>query len=96
MITAQMANLRHGSNQFRREEFPDGNSSDPPVTRDDVKQLLDVSNGALGRAKNIIRDGVPELVELATSGAVPLSTGVDKWPLRTRVCRARWRVPSAI
>ncbi len=48
MIAAQMANLRHGSNRHTLDT-PDGVSSSP-VTKNDVKQLLHVSEGSLSRA----------------------------------------------
>ena len=50
MIAAGMANLRQG----RPEKTPDGTfKSEPPITRDDVKQLLHVLEGSL--AQRVIR-----------------------------------------
>lgn len=60
MIAAQIADL---PKHLHRPDTPDGVSA--PPTRSEVKDAMQVSEGSLHRAKTILRDGIPELGQLA-------------------------------
>ncbi len=58
MIAARLAQLPLGANQHHRiEGTPNGVPS-----RAEVKQMLNVSEGSMHRAKVIERDGIPDKV----------------------------------
>lgn len=77
MIAARMANLHHGG--ARRGEFksPIGVlNEEPAVTRSAAKDLMQVSEGSLHRAKAIADKAIPEVAEMASQGKVSLDAGM--------------------
>jgi hypothetical protein len=56
-----------------KSESPDGVSL-PGPTRTHVKELLNVSEGSMHRAKVVERQGTPSLVSITSEGKVPLAS----------------------
>ena len=65
-VAARLANLEVGANQH---------SAGLPIGR--ASQLLDVSERSVARAKEVLRGGVPELVQAVELGAVSLLAGAQ-------------------
>jgi hypothetical protein len=63
LVAARLADLKLGANQHNAEGVPIGTAS----------KSLNVSKRSTARGKEVVRDGIPELVEAVESGKVPIS-----------------------
>jgi len=71
MIAARIATRKHG---VRSNEPQIPRTGDLPPSVGEAAVLLDVAENQVTKAKRIIRDGTDGLVEIATSGHVPITT----------------------
>lgn len=71
LIAARMANLPNG---YRPS--PIGEGAEPAVTRSTAKDLMQVSEGSLHRAKVITDKAIPEVADMAGQGQVSLDAGM--------------------
>ena len=78
LIAARMANLQRGDfNQGGRVGTPIGGPDpEPAVTRSTAKDLMQVSEGSLHRAKVITDKAIPEVADMAGQGQVSLDAGM--------------------
>lgn len=67
VVGAKIADLPHGSNRHNLES-PIGGSRKP--TRAEVAKMLNVGHGTIDRAKQAIKNGIPELVSMMEGGEV--------------------------
>jgi hypothetical protein len=68
MVAAKLANMRRGDNQHKTE----GRTSQAKAA-----ELLDVSPRSVGRAREVIDHGVPDLVDAVERGEVPIAPAAE-------------------
>jgi hypothetical protein len=68
MIAAKLANMKRGDNQHKTE----GRTSQAKAA-----ELLDVSQRSVGRAREVIDHGVPDLVDAVERGRVPIAPAAE-------------------
>lgn len=75
MIAARMANLPTTGGRPPKTSPIGDVSPEPAVTRSTAKDLMQVSEGSLHRAKVITEKAIPEVADMATQGHVSLDAG---------------------
>lgn len=70
MVAANIASLPVGANQHRSIDLPS-------ASQQQAAEMLNVSVPSVKRARAVIEDGAPELVEAVQSGAVSVSAAAD-------------------
>lgn len=78
MIGARIADRSRGGDRRSatwRDQTVISPSDSPPPTRTEASRLLNVGESSIGKARQVIRDGTPELQHAVESGEVPVSTG---------------------
>lgn len=69
MVAARIANLNDG----QRADHAQAASNEAPVTQSRSAEMLNVSRSAVQRAKQVITEGAPELVQAVERGEVTVS-----------------------
>ncbi len=74
MIAAKLANMKREDTLKQGPRFPNLENGDhPPVSIPKAAEMLNVGTSNIYKAKQVQRDGVPELVESVESGDVSLN-----------------------
>jgi len=71
VVGAKVANLKHGTNQYADEKVE--GSQDPSTSIQDAANAVGVSTGSIKRARKVIKDGTPELLQAVEDGILPVS-----------------------
>lgn len=78
MIAARLATLRHGSNQYRKEDASIDASSPTPVSertaQTEAAKLLNVSRPSVQRARVVLEKGTKEEIKSVEEGAAAVSS----------------------
>ena len=75
MVAAKWAQLKIGVNQHN--EGPPIGGPSPTATRNKAASLLNVGTSSVDRAKVIVKDGIPGLVDMVQSGEVSVAAATD-------------------
>jgi hypothetical protein len=77
MLAAELANISNGSNRYEAKVGPHECGPTKPVTQQEAADLMDVGIRVVQQAKQVVRDGVPELAEMVKTGEVAMHTAVE-------------------
>lgn len=75
MVAARIATLTHGGD--RGNQYTGGKRSiDPLPTQQQAAEAMNVSEATVKRAKTVLINGVPELIEAVERGEIAVSLGI--------------------
>lgn len=77
MVAAKIANLGHGVRSDRAANWPLLGEAAPPVTQSAAAELLNVSRRTVQYAREVLDEGIPELVAKVDRGEVSVTAAAD-------------------